>query len=184
LQCVTVRALVDQYYLDNSKSIYTQIHVHEYIHCQRAKRVAMIVTIPRLPRSFFLALLLILHRAYAPYPSSTLQCFSDLTKPDYELICPPARHQWCVKEVSNVDQTLCGSTQYFGDRFVDGDCRFKYCAAECEEGTFTFIYDGETYTRTRYCCEQNMCNSAPKSLQLSIVISMLTVLVSLYLCLP
>ncbi len=69
---------------------------------------------------------------------------------------------WCVKEVSpDLNQNLCGGTQYYGDKYVGGQCVFKKCAAECVEGTYSFEFDGQTYARERYCCrDKNFCNSA------------------------
>jgi hypothetical protein len=94
------------------------------------------------------------------YPGQSLQCFSSLTKPDMQLICPAARSTWCVKEVSSMKQDQCGQTQYFGDLFIDSMCVFKKCAADCVEGTFNFKYGPTEYTRQRFCCNTNYCNSS------------------------
>lgn len=60
--------------------------------------------------------LLLLTFAHSDYPGG-LQCYSYKTKPDRVVICPEARNAFCVKEVSNLNQDLCGQTQYFGDLY-------------------------------------------------------------------
>ncbi len=113
----------------------------------------------------FLFCVLLVHsntaQDYINYPSSSLQCYSYLTKPDRKLICPAARNTWCVKEVVGLQQDLCGKTQYFGDHYSGSFCALKMCAAECVPGTYSFLYAGNYYSRTRYCCnDKNFCNSA------------------------
>ena len=64
-----------------------------------------------------------------------------------------------MKEVTNLPQSLCGETQYFGDRFVVGECQYKKCINECEEGEYQFEFGGQRYNRKRYCCNDvNLCN--------------------------
>ena len=126
--------------------------------------------------------------AVAEYPLTTLQCYSSLTKPDFVLICPEARwNKYCVKETSTLTQTICGQSIYFGDTYVESECEFKKCSAECEEGSFTFTYDGNEYTRKRYCCTTDLCNSA-NSINVARdprwwVLALLTLCISVYLCL-
>lgn len=69
------------------------------------------------------------------------------------------RNNFCVKEVSSLPLSLCGKTQYYGDSFEGGECVYKKCDSECVAGKFTFEWDGQQYTRRRFCCnDQNMCN--------------------------
>jgi hypothetical protein len=112
------------------------------------------------------------------YPENALQCYSSLTKPENKLICPDARlnlklqknththvhlsfrRNYCVKETSNLDKSLCGYTQYFGDQYIKHECVFYKCSDECEEGEYPFIYHQKEYTRHRYCCTKDFCNSS------------------------
>ena len=115
------------------------------------------------------------------YPSESIQCMSSLTKPDQRLICPAARAYWCVKEVSDLTQDICGATVYYGDEYVSGKCEFKKCAAECEQQTISFIHEGRPYTRSTYCCkDQDYCNSAPSSTKISWIVSLCSLLIGLY----
>jgi hypothetical protein len=88
------------------------------------------------------------------------------------------RNKFCVKQVSNLNQNLCGHTQYFGDRFVGSTCEFKKCSATCHPGTEEFEYDGTTYTRTTYCCKGDYCNSGVKSI-LTLLFVMIIVFVQI-----
>ena len=97
------------------------------------------------------------------YPLEALNCYSSLTSPDNQLICPEGRSGFCVKEVVSLKEDLCGKTQYFGDVYNEGVCEFKTCARNCTEEMYEFIYGPYTYTRTRYCCTENWCNSAPSN---------------------
>lgn len=81
-----------------------------------------------------------------------LQCISYLS----------SRSKYCVKEVSTLTQNLCGATQYFGDMYVNRECVFKKCSDECVEETYTFQFEGQTYSRDRYCCKSDYCNAAVK----------------------
>jgi hypothetical protein len=117
------------------------------------------------------------------YPSESIQCYSSLTKPDYRLICPAARAYFCVKEVSTLSQDICGSTIYYGDLYVDGQCQFKKCAAECnDKETINFVHEGESYERTTYCCkDQDYCNSATSNAKVSwIFISLCSIILAFY----
>lgn len=91
------------------------------------------------------------------------------------------RAKYCVKEVTTLTQNLCGQTQYFGDLYENALCQFKKCSAECEEGSYNFEYQGQSYARTRYCCNTDYCNSAPggssKLISLALVVS--SILISL-----
>lgn len=64
-----------------------------------------------------------------------------------------------MKEVSNLPESLCGLTQYYGDRYVGGQCVYKKCIDECVEGQYEFTFEGQKYTRKRYCCNNDdLCN--------------------------
>ena len=73
------------------------------------------------------------------------------------------RNSFCVKEVSNLNEDLCGKTQYFGD-FWDKKanlCYFKYCSDVCTSGDSSFSFGGISFTRNTLCCKnKNYCNSA------------------------
>lgn len=64
-----------------------------------------------------------------------------------------------MKEVTNLPQSLCGLTQYFGDRYSLGQCVYKKCIDECVEGQYEFTFAGQKYNRKRYCCNNDdLCN--------------------------
>jgi hypothetical protein len=101
----------------------------------------------------------------APYPSRTIQCWSSLTKPTQNLICPDARNNYCVKQTSNLKKDLCGKTQYFGDQWdaANGLCYYKKCGYACKQGATKFHFGGVEYTRNEYCCkDKNFCNAASR----------------------
>ena len=109
----------------------------------------------------------------APYPTTTIQCWSSLTKPTQNLICPDARNNWCVKQTSDLKKDLCGKTQYFGDQWdaANGLCYYKKCGFACKPGATTFYYGGQSYTRNEYCCKnENLCNSSTRSVSNSLYI--------------
>ncbi len=83
-----------------------------------------------------------------------------MTKPDMKLICPEARSSYCVKEISDLKQDLCGKTQYFGDIYDKSLCFYKKCSATCVPGISNFRYAGRTFVRQRFCCNTDYCNSA------------------------
>jgi hypothetical protein len=93
------------------------------------------------------------------WPYDTLRCYSSMTKPDMQLICPEARSTYCVKEISDLKQDLCGKTQYFGDVYENSLCYFKKCSATCVPGISNFRYAGRTFVRQRFCCSTDYCNS-------------------------
>lgn len=99
---------------------------------------------------------------YELYPSTSLKCFSSKTKPDNSLICPLKRNTYCVKEVADLKQDLCGKTQYFDDVFINSLCINYKCAETCVEGTKAFYYNGIEHTRTTYCCTTDYCNSSSR----------------------
>lgn len=70
------------------------------------------------------------------------------------------RNGYCIKEVSSLTADICGKTQYFGDDYTNSQCEFRKCGDTCTAGTLTFEFEGESYTRTRYCCKNDYCNSA------------------------
>lgn len=103
------------------------------------------------------------------------------------LNCPQTRNSVCVKEVVDLHKRDCGrsdsyeSTAGFQNfRQNDGTyseyplwpfrwnpapdykaCEYRKCAAECEEGVTTFQYQGKTYHRYTYCCNDvDYCNPA------------------------
>lgn len=73
------------------------------------------------------------------------------------------RSNYCVKEISSLTENLCGKTQYFGDVYVNSLCEFKKCADSCSEETISFEFEGNSYSRQRYCCKSDYCNSAALS---------------------
>lgn len=114
-------------------------------------------------RSGGLAIILIVlacvQLSHAVWPYDTLRCYSSMTKPDMKLICPEARSSYCVKEISDLKQDLCGKTQYFGDIYDKSLCFYKKCAATCVPGITNFRYAGRTFVRQRFCCNTDYCNS-------------------------
>lgn len=52
-----------------------------------------------------------------------------------------------MKEVTNLPQSLCGLTQYFGDRYSLGQCVYKKCIDECVEGQYEFTFAGQKYNK-------------------------------------
>ena len=99
---------------------------------------------------------------YELYPSTSLKCYSSKTKPDKSLICPLNRNSYCVKEVADLKQDLCGKTQYFDDEFIDSLCLNYKCADICTPGIKAFYYNGIEQTRTTYCCTTDYCNSSSR----------------------
>jgi hypothetical protein len=95
------------------------------------------------------------------------------------------RAAYCVKEVSNMESDTCGDSEYFGDLYIHskGECQFKKCSADCVEETIQFTYNYLQFTRTRYCCSSDLCNSAMRSTQVSMIamIAVPVVAVLLYL---
>ena len=110
------------------------------------------------------------------WPMNSLKCMSSLTKPDMKLICPAARSTWCVKEVSDLRQDLCGDTQFFGDMWVNAMCEFKKCSDVCVPGTTSFTWGNNKYKRRTYCCnDKDFCNSSSK-LKTSLLITSIAVI--------
>lgn len=90
-----------------------------------------------------------------------------------------------MKEVSTLTQDICGATQYFGDMYVNKQCVFKKCNATCTPGTYTFTFQGSTYSRTTHCCKHDLCNSAPGRIRgtwLQVALLLCILLVVAYLC--
>jgi hypothetical protein len=106
------------------------------------------------------------------YPQNSIRCYHTLARPDRQLICPQSRsfyffsrnnrvdrNSYCMKEVSNLPESLCGLTQYFGDYYNQGQCIYKKCIDECVEGQYEFYFEGQKYNRKRYCCNNDdLCN--------------------------
>lgn len=124
------------------------------------------------------ALVLPIALVWSAYPTTTIKCFSSMTEPDNRLICPAARAEYCVKEVSSLTENLCGKTQYFGDVYKSALCEFKKCSDECVEETISFEFEGNSYSRSTYCCSTDYCNSATSSGKLSVTVTVLIVLLS------
>ena len=79
-----------------------------------------------------------------------------------------------MKEVSNLPQSLCGLTQYFGDIYSVGHCIYKKCIDECVEGQYEFTFAGQTYTRKRYCCNnEDLCNGTITHSFISLCLSLI-----------
>jgi hypothetical protein len=57
-------------------------------------------------------------------------------------------------------ENLCGKTQYYGDLYQNSQCEFRKCSDHCEAGAESFFFEGIQYSRTRYCCKNDYCNSA------------------------
>ncbi len=93
------------------------------------------------------------------------------------------RSKYCVKEVTSLTQNLCGATQYYGDLYINKQCQFKKCSDECVEGTTTFTYQGQLYTRDRYCCTTNYCNTATPVRNIAATLFLLTGIIFLVLVL-
>ena len=121
------------------------------------------------------------------WPYDTLRCYSSMTKPDMQLICPEARSAFCVKEISDLKQDLCGKTQYFGDIYDQSLCFYKKCAATCVPGITNFRYAGRTFVRQRFCCSTDYCNSGfrlpkgPELLYSSVVVGFVVAMISFFL---
>ncbi len=71
-----------------------------------------------------------------------------------------SRNNYCVKETTNLDQSLCGHTQYFGDQYIHGNCEYRKCSDSCYEGSYSYIFGSKIYIRDVYCCTSDYCNSA------------------------
>ena len=128
----------------------------------------------------FLSVLFISHVSCL-YPQNALKCYSSLTRPDNQLICPQGRDVYCVKEVSSLKKDLCGKTQYFGDTMVGELCEFKKCSDKCVEGQYEFIFGGTVYTRNRFCCnDANYCNSSFKNSKFAYSLLILVLLITFY----
>ena len=68
-----------------------------------------------------------------------------------------------MKQTSDLKQDLCGKTQYFGDQWdaANGICYFKKCSEWCVDGSTSFEFGGQTYTRNEFCCkDKDYCNSS------------------------
>lgn len=39
-----------------------------------------------------------------------------------------------------------------------GKCEYRKCDSSCEESSWDFDFEGETYERHRYCCDFDYCN--------------------------
>lgn len=91
------------------------------------------------------------------------------------------RSSYCVKDVTSLTQNLCGATQYYGDLYINKQCQFKKCSDECVEGTTTFTFQGQVYTRDRYCCTTNYCNAASKPHQVCFYVIAFAALLLIYL---
>lgn len=131
---------------------------------------------------FFVFILIIIYDIVLSkkYPTESLKCYSYLTKPDLELICPAARNKYCVKEVVSLTKDLCGATQYYGDLYINKECQYKKCAAECEEGIYSFEFQGNTYSREVFCCKTDMCNSSLKNFSLNYPIYLILLIISCF----
>ncbi|KAJ1415197.1 hypothetical protein B484DRAFT_334980 [Ochromonadaceae sp. CCMP2298] len=135
--------------------------------------------------AIFVLLLLICHIQFASaaWPITSLKCFSSMTQVDNRLICPEARTAYCVKEISSLTQDLCGKSQYFGDIYANAQCEYRKCSDHCTAGTEIFEFEGQTYSRDRYCCKSDYCNSAT-STRLPYFLALLSVsALALYLAL-
>mmetsp|Transcript_11711 Transcript_11711/g.17745 ORF Transcript_11711/g.17745 Transcript_11711/m.17745 type:complete len:138 (-) Transcript_11711:151-564(-) len=120
--------------------------------------------------------------AVLSYPEGSLRCYHTTARPDRQVICPQSRNSYCMKEVTNLPQSLCGKTQYFGDRFKFGECTYKKCINECVEGEYQFEFEGQKYNRKRFCCNnENLCNGGSSLRnQMSLGLGTVAVAVALY----
>ena len=78
-------------------------------------------------------------------------------------------------------QNLCGKTQYFGDLYQNSQCEFRKCSDKCLAGTETFLFEGISYSRTRYCCKDDYCNSGASLKTSAILISAMIFGLAFYL---
>ena len=93
------------------------------------------------------------------------------------------RNKFCVKEDIELQQDLCGRTQYFGDEYVDSKCQFKMCSDTCIPGQYSFLYGGVYYSRTTHCCsDADYCNSGNTFMKLNSIFSMSSMLVVCCMC--
>ncbi|CAM9518394.1 unnamed protein product, partial [Sphacelaria rigidula] len=37
-------------------------------------------------------------------------------------------------------------------------CEYRKCGATCEESSWDFEFEGESYERNRFCCDFQYCN--------------------------
>ena len=70
------------------------------------------------------------------------------------------RNNYCVKETTNLDESLCGYTEFFGDQYNNGKCEYRKCSSSCIEGSYSFEHGGNIYHRSKYCCSHDYCNDA------------------------
>mmetsp|Transcript_18313 Transcript_18313/g.30543 ORF Transcript_18313/g.30543 Transcript_18313/m.30543 type:complete len:143 (-) Transcript_18313:151-579(-) len=109
--------------------------------------------------SLVVTLVIMLLTVSEAYPQGSIRCYHSNARPDRQAICPESRNGFCMKETTNLPQSLCGKTQYFGDRFVNGVCQYKKCLDVCEQGEYQFEFEEQKYNRKRYCCNDvNLCN--------------------------
>jgi len=65
---------------------------------------------------------------------------------------------------------------------VGNECIYKKCSDQCVEGLYEFDYGGQTYTRNRYCCnDQNYSNAATRMESLQTTLLFLTGALAAYL---
>ncbi|CAM9377203.1 unnamed protein product [Chrysoparadoxa australica] len=103
------------------------------------------------------------------YPQNSLSCWSWTTEPLLLLICPQFLGNYCVKEVINLSKEDCGRTKYFGDKWNadKSTCELRKCAAVCTDDSWDYEFEGVTYKRDRFCCEEDYCNAAVGSAAMS-----------------
>lgn len=95
------------------------------------------------------------------YPTSALRCYSSMTSPDNILICPESQNMFCIKEMVELKEDLCGKTRYFGDVYDRGTCTLRKCSRNCtDDFRYTFTHGPYTYARHTFCCKDDLCNTA------------------------
>ena len=117
------------------------------------------------------------------YPNNALICYSSMTSPDNILICPESSGKFCVKEVVELKEELCGKTQYFGDVYNNGLCTLKKCNRTCSDDfRYSFSYGPYEYARHTFCCNTNYCNSASKkwNYNIAIIITLIGILFQIF----
>mmetsp|Transcript_41113 Transcript_41113/g.54117 ORF Transcript_41113/g.54117 Transcript_41113/m.54117 type:complete len:153 (-) Transcript_41113:236-694(-) len=136
---------------------------------------------------YFTIILLLVEEVRTAYPQDSLRCYTTLTRPYNKLICPEAENACCIKEVSTLSKDQCGRSIYHGDRWNTGtgECIWKKCSSDCAEGSSTFLYKGEEYTRQRFTCDdRNYCNGAKRLMSLNHTVASFVLMVTLILWLP
>jgi len=100
-------------------------------------------------------------------PHNALECYSS-SSPNKSILCPVDRSAFCVKEVASSSRQYCGRSEdhpfdVWDIKARGGLCVYTKCSSEClSNETSTFENQGESHTRSAFCCSESLCNSSLK----------------------